>query len=149
MGAPLAMSRSSIARRVRAKTKPVEPAFIPLQSVTYYGVSIALTPVASSNVGAIGHCAADHVLIVQFRSGAVYAYRHVKSSIHAALMAAPSKGRYLAQHIVSKALVFPCERLDLTSGSPVRASASSPSQSRDAIDRAHGAVPSRAAKGAQ
>ena len=73
--------------------------------MTVKGVPIELTPVKSSNLVGVGYRSvqpgSDALLIVQFKSGAVYTYRHVPKEVHAALMAAPSKGKYLAAHIVA------------------------------------------------
>ena len=59
---------------------------------------IDLIAVESSNVMAIGY--ADGVLAVKFRGGTLYEYRGVPPEVHAALMAAASKGSFLARHVV-------------------------------------------------
>lgn len=56
-------------------------------------------PVQSSNVRSVGYDPASQVLEVEFHDGSVYQYRGVPSTVHAGLMAAPSKGKYLHEHI--------------------------------------------------
>jgi KTSC domain len=56
---------------------------------------IARTPVVSSCIASIGYAEETRILEVEFRSGAVYRYFLVPGGIHAALMAAASKGAYL------------------------------------------------------
>lgn len=63
-------------------------------------------PVKSSNVEAVAY--ETGTLLVRFTGGAVYRYRGVMSSEHAALMAAESKGAHLARHIKGK---YPTDKL--------------------------------------
>ncbi len=62
--------------------------------------------VKSSNVEAVAY--EPGTMLVRFTGGAVYRYIGVTVREHAALMAAPSKGAHLAQHIKGK---FPTDRL--------------------------------------
>ena len=64
------------------------------------GKSIEMVAVVSSNIEAIGYYPQESKLIVQFKSnGHVYAYDNVDTTIHAAMMAAESHGKFLAKHI--------------------------------------------------
>ena len=56
-------------------------------------------PVRSSDVRSVGYSQADRVLEVAFHSGGLYRYDNVPADVHAALMAASSKGRFLAQFV--------------------------------------------------
>lgn len=56
-------------------------------------------PVRSSNVRSVGYSKVDRVLEVAFHSGGLYRYENVPVDVHAALMASPSKGGFLAQFI--------------------------------------------------
>jgi hypothetical protein len=71
---------------------------------------IVLTPVNSSNVAAVGYDPATARLYVVFRGGTLYAYEGVPPAVHAGLMAAPSKGRYLNDEIKG---AYDYRRLDL------------------------------------
>ncbi|MGA5437415.1 KTSC domain-containing protein [Streptomyces cellulosae] len=55
--------------------------------------------VRSANVRSVGYSQQERVLEVAFHSGGVYRYDGVPADVHAALMAAPSKGGYLARFI--------------------------------------------------
>ncbi len=55
-----------------------------------------MVPVESSNIAAIGYDAGT--LRVRFKDGAEYEYEGVTEAAHAALMAAPSKGRWLKEY---------------------------------------------------
>lgn len=73
---------------------------------------IALFPVESSQVGAIGYDAATKTIAVQFRRGnrAIYHYPNVEPETFEAFRSAESIGTYFGQHL--KALPFekfPCE----------------------------------------
>ncbi len=54
-----------------------------------------MTPVESSSLAAIGFDGTVNELYVSFRNGTVYRYFQVPSSVHRALLSAPSLGRYL------------------------------------------------------
>jgi predicted DNA-binding protein with PD1-like motif len=56
------------------------------------------TPVTSSNVISIGYDPATGTLEVAYATG-VYQYAEVPPEVHLNLMAAGSKGRYLAAHV--------------------------------------------------
>lgn len=59
-----------------------------------------MIPVLSSNVAAIGYDATTSTLVVRFHDGAcVYRYAGVPVGVYQAFLAAPSKGRFLAQFI--------------------------------------------------
>jgi hypothetical protein len=64
------------------------------------------TPVESSNVAAVGFQQIDSesplgALVVAFRGGVVGRYRGVPRSVFESLMAAPSKGKFLAAYVRS------------------------------------------------
>lgn len=73
---------------------------------------IALTPVKSNQVAAIGYDSATKTLAVTFTrgAGAVYHYPGVEPEMHAAFVGAESIGRYFGQHIQGRAFEkFPAE----------------------------------------
>jgi hypothetical protein len=55
--------------------------------------------VNSTNVRSIGYDVTAGTLEVEFHSGEIYQYLNVPETAYAALMRAPSKGRYLNDHI--------------------------------------------------
>lgn len=69
-------------------------------------VPIPMTPVESHQVAAVGYDAERRTLSVTFTrgAGAVYHYPNVEPAVHAAFMAAESKGKFFGAHI--KALPF-------------------------------------------
>ena len=62
---------------------------------------IALFPVESNQVKAIGYDSATETLAMQFKhgAGAIYHYPGVTKELHEALMAAESIGKFFGQHI--------------------------------------------------
>jgi hypothetical protein len=56
-------------------------------------------PVSSSAISSVGYDERESVLEVEFRSGAVYDYLEVPPKIWAALLAAPSKGRFVSRRV--------------------------------------------------
>lgn len=61
---------------------------------------VDMIPVLSSNVAAIGFDARTSTLFVRFHDGGrVYSYHGVPIAMYRAFLAAPSKGRFLAQFI--------------------------------------------------
>jgi hypothetical protein len=56
-------------------------------------------PVRSSNVRSVGYSPAERVLEIAFHSGRLYRYESVPADVHAALMASPSKGGFVARFI--------------------------------------------------
>ena len=70
-------------------------------------MAIDFQPVNSSNLAAVGYDKDTQTLHVQFSSGGAYRYTGVPASTHQALMAAPSKGGFLAKHIKGR---FFCQR---------------------------------------
>lgn len=59
-----------------------------------------MVPVLSSNVAAIGFDDRSSTLIVRFHDGGrVYSYHGVPPAVYREFLAAPSKGRFLAQVI--------------------------------------------------
>ena len=68
--------------------------------------AIALQPVKSSQVKAIGHDPATNTLAVQFAhgAGAIYHYPNVTADMHAKFVGAKSIGKHFDQHI--KPLAF-------------------------------------------
>lgn len=59
-------------------------------------------PVASSNLTSVGYSHRLRVLAIEFGRGTVYRYFDVPPGIHDELMAAKSKGHYLAVNILGK-----------------------------------------------
>ena len=55
--------------------------------------------VESSNLAAVGYDAENMNLFVKFKNGLTYGYLHVPERVYAELMAAESKGKYLAAHV--------------------------------------------------
>lgn len=62
---------------------------------------MALVPVKSSNIKAVGYDPAARSLTVQFNSGANHRYDDVSPEKHAAMMAADSIGSYFHANIRS------------------------------------------------
>ncbi len=60
---------------------------------------MTLTPVRSSNLAAVGYDPSTATLVIQFRSGDVYQYDSVPSSIYRGLRRAASPGGYFAAAI--------------------------------------------------
>jgi hypothetical protein len=65
--------------------------------------------VESSNIKSIGYNKANELLEIEFKSGGVYQYAHVTPAKYAALMEAPSVGRYFSREIRGH---NPCEKVD-------------------------------------
>ena len=61
-------------------------------------------PVVSSNVASVGYSHRLRVLEIEFARGAIYRYFNVPPLIYRELMAAKSKGHYLALNIRGKYL---------------------------------------------
>jgi hypothetical protein len=59
-------------------------------------------PVQSSNITSVGYSPESKVLEIEFSSGGIYQYANVPASEHAALIAAPSVGKYFHAHIKSQ-----------------------------------------------
>ena len=64
-----------------------------------------LTAVESSHVAAVGYLAAQSVLLVLYRDGALYAKPGWSAGHYAGLLAAPSKGKFLRQTIGPSILI--------------------------------------------
>lgn len=60
---------------------------------------IALKPVQSSSLAAVGHDPATNTLAVRFTNGSVYHYADVPAAEAEALLASPSVGAYFAKKI--------------------------------------------------
>lgn len=54
----------------------------------------ALTPVASTNLAAVGYDPPSAELFVQFNNGTVYCYFNVPASVYSGLLAASSHGSF-------------------------------------------------------
>ena len=61
-----------------------------------------VTAVESSTLATIAYDRTRELLQLEFNSHAIYQYRKVPSSVHEALLLAPSKGRYFNQAIRGK-----------------------------------------------
>lgn len=59
-----------------------------------------LAPITdSTNIKAIGYDAATGLLVVRFAGGSAYRYESVPQAVHDDLMAAPSKGGFVARYV--------------------------------------------------
>ena len=67
-----------------------------------------MTPVESSSLSAVGFDAEVNELTVSFRNGTVYRYFQVPSSVHRALLSAPSIGRTFNETVRDR---YPNQRL--------------------------------------
>ena len=56
-------------------------------------------PVSSSAIASVGYDERKSLLEVEFRGGAVYDYLEVPPKVWEALLAAPSKGRFVSRRI--------------------------------------------------
>lgn len=65
-------------------------------------------PVASECLRSVGYDAANQLLEIEFQKGEIYQYQGVPARVYAALMNAPSHGKYFNANIKD---VFPCHRL--------------------------------------
>ena len=61
-----------------------------------------MTPVKSSQLTAVGYDEATRTLAVEFKGGGVYHYHDVGDEHYHGLLKAPSKGKYLGQHLKAK-----------------------------------------------
>ncbi len=57
------------------------------------------TPVASSNIAAIGYDTANRILEIAFHNGSIYQYFNVPAHIYEGLMRASSHGQYFDAYI--------------------------------------------------
>lgn len=64
--------------------------------------------VGSSNLAEVGYNATSQTLEVMFQDGSIYQYYNVPQPIYDALMAAPSKGKFLYSQIKDR---FPYARV--------------------------------------
>lgn len=55
--------------------------------------------VVSSNVASVGYSRQLRALEIEFTRGAVYRFLDVPAKVHQGLLAAPSKGRFIAEYI--------------------------------------------------
>lgn len=74
---------------------------------------IQLTPVESNKITAIGYAPELKTLAVTFKYGkALYHYPNVEPAVHAAFMAAESKGKFFGAHLQT----LPFEKFHLPEG---------------------------------
>jgi KTSC domain len=66
---------------------------------------ITMVPVQSSNIDAVGHCAATNTLAVRFKSGDTYHYPDCEKSVHEALVGAKSVGQHFHANIKGKPFI--------------------------------------------
>ena len=59
-------------------------------------------PVASTNVASVGYSRQLHALEIEFTRGAIYRFLNVQPRVYRDLMAAPSKGHFIAENIRGK-----------------------------------------------
>lgn len=78
---------------------------------------IALTPVVSSQIAAIGHCPETNTLAIQFANrsgpGNVYHYSNFTADDYASFAGADSVGAYFGKHIKPHAEKHPYEKIDV------------------------------------
>ncbi|MFO7190295.1 MAG: KTSC domain-containing protein [Pseudomonadota bacterium] len=67
--------------------------------------TIPMTPVASSNIAAVGY--QNGTLAVQFTNGRLYHYSDVPPEVYAEMLAASSVGKYFASNVRGK---YPAEQ---------------------------------------
>ena len=67
------------------------------------------TALMSSSLVSAGYLAADELLELRFRSGALYQYLKVPRAVHVALVSAASKGRYFNESIRGRFEFRRCE----------------------------------------
>ncbi|MCU7372811.1 KTSC domain-containing protein [Paucibacter sp. O1-1] len=79
-------------------------------------LQIALQPVVSGNLKAVGYDAATQTLDVQFSSGRVYRYSGVPAKAHEELIAAESIGSHFARNVRNKFPGVDLETLDQHEG---------------------------------
>ena len=63
--------------------------------------------VESSAIASMGYDLGSETLELEFRSGSVYDYLGVPPKVYRSLKSAPSKGRFIAQHIRGR---YPTQR---------------------------------------
>ncbi len=68
----------------------------------------SMTPVESSSLAAVGFDGTVNELYVSFRNGTVHRYFQVPSSVHRALLSAPSIGRFFNETVRDR---YPSQRL--------------------------------------
>jgi CubicO group peptidase (beta-lactamase class C family) len=86
---------------------------------------IAMQPVESSQIAAIGHDAETQTLAIRFKTwkgepSSLYHYANVDADTFAAFLAAESKGRHFGQHIKPHTERFPFTRIESAPGVPAR-----------------------------
>lgn len=65
-------------------------------------MSVAMTPVQSSNIQAVGYDPATSTIQVQFMSGSTFSYAGVPQETYDGLMASASKGKFFFNEIKGK-----------------------------------------------
>ena len=63
------------------------------------------TAVESSMIASVGYDPDEHILEIEFNSGAIWHYLDVPPEEYEGLMAAESKGRYMHAHVLHGAYV--------------------------------------------
>lgn len=63
---------------------------------------IALTPITSSNLAAIGYNPHKRILAVEFKSGAIFHFAGISETVYQQLLEAPSRGSYFHKEIRGK-----------------------------------------------
>lgn len=82
---------------------------------------IALTPIQSSQIAAIGYDPEASALSVLFKNrdgsaGSLYQYDSVSADVHAALVGAESVGSFFIHNIKRQAESYPCRKIDAARG---------------------------------
>jgi hypothetical protein len=62
-------------------------------------MTITRSPVESSNLTSIGYDPGERILAVEFKNGLVYHYHGVPTDVYQDILAAGSKGSYLAKTV--------------------------------------------------
>jgi hypothetical protein len=86
---------------------------------------IAMQPVESSQISAIGHAPETQTLAIRFKNWkgeetSLYHYANVDADTFAAFRDAESKGRHFGQHIKPATDRFPFTRIESAPGVPAR-----------------------------
>mgnify|MGYP002621004052 CR=1 FL=1 len=77
----------------------------PLEVETPITLNVMMHPVESSNLALAGYN--DFLgLVVQFKTGAIYAYRDVTRETYHGLLAAESKGKFFNEHVKNAGFDF-------------------------------------------
>lgn len=74
-------------------------------------MAIALTPVSSSQIEAIGYDEASKTLAVKFKKGAVYQYQNVPAELYKQFSKAESLGKFFGATIKAHPGAYPFKKV--------------------------------------